>query len=56
MAQPDAAAQVQMVRVNRTERDVPAIVIAVGAARVEVRKGFDRELLGEVIAALGGTR
>jgi hypothetical protein len=33
-----------------------AIVIAVGAARIEVRSGFDRALLTEVVEALGVAR
>jgi hypothetical protein len=33
-----------------------AMVIAIGAVRVEVRSGFDHALLGEVIEALGGAR
>jgi hypothetical protein len=32
------------------------IVVVVGAARIAVRAGFDRLLLREVIAALGGER
>jgi hypothetical protein len=31
-----------------------ALVIAVGAARIEVRTGFDRVLLRDVVAALRG--
>ncbi len=51
--------RVRMVRVERAGREAstaPAIVIAIGAARIEVQAGFDRELLGEVVAALGGAR
>ena len=32
------------------------IVIAIGTVRIELQSGFDRALLGEIIAALGGTR
>ena len=32
------------------------LVVEVGRARVRVEAGFDAELLGEVVAALGGTR
>jgi hypothetical protein len=32
------------------------VVVSVGAARIEVRAGFDRALLREVVDALGGTR
>jgi hypothetical protein len=48
-----------MVRVERAGWETstaPAIVIAIGAARIEVHAGFDRALLGEVVAALGGAR
>lgn len=34
----------------------PAVWIAVGAARIEVRPGFDRRLLLDVVDALGGRR
>lgn len=33
-----------------------SIVIEVGGARVAVRRGFDGEVLREVLAVLGGTR
>jgi len=63
---------VQLVRVRRVEGAGPRphaasasaamaaspapIVIAIGTARIEVQSGFDRALLGEIVAALGGTR
>jgi transposase len=50
---------VRMVRVERAGGETstaPAIVIALGSARIEVQSGFDRALLGEVVAALGGGR
>jgi len=34
----------------------PEILIEVGAARVRVCRGFDRELLAQVVDALGGVR
>jgi hypothetical protein len=33
-----------------------AMVIAIGAARIEVQPGFDHRLLGEIVEALGATR
>lgn len=33
-----------------------AMVIVLGAARIEVRAGFDRALLGELVEVLGGAR
>jgi hypothetical protein len=59
--------QVRMVRVRptRMRRGAAAagastpsatMVIAIGAARVEVRSGFDRALLAQVVEALGGTQ
>lgn len=45
-------AGVRMARVVR--RSIEPMTIAIGSARIEVRQGFDRELLREVIAALGG--
>src|SRR5512140_2341199 len=51
---PRATPRVSMVRVERAGAETaPAVVIAIGAARIEVRAGFDRALLGEVVAALG---
>jgi len=32
------------------------VVVSVGAARIEVRTGFDRNLLRELVDALGGSR
>ena len=47
-------ARVRLLRVRRVERDVAdkPMTVTVGAARVEVRAGFDRALLRELIAAL----
>ena len=46
--------RVRMLRVRRMSRrpDVEPMVVAVGAARVEVRPGFDGSLLREVVEAL----
>ena len=46
------------VRFARVVRPPPSalLVVAVGAARVEVRAGFDRALLRDVVDALGGAR
>jgi len=46
--------RVRMLRVRRMPRraDVESMVVAVGAARVEVRPGFDGALLREVVEAL----
>jgi hypothetical protein len=46
--------RVRMVRVRRTPHPVVAepMIVAIGAARVEVRSGFDRALLREVVEAL----
>ena len=49
--------RVRMVRVLRSSpRAEDAIVVAVGAARVAVRAGFDPALLREVVRALGDAR
>ena len=45
--------RVRMARVVRASQK-EALVIAVGAARIEVRAGFDRALLRDVVAALRG--
>jgi transposase len=52
---PVAATPVRLVRV-RPMRRAPAgsMVVAVGAARIELRRGFDHALLREVVATLGG--
>ena len=58
-----ATGEVRMVRVLRTSEgsatgapSSATMVIAIGAARIEVRSGFDRGLLTEVVEALGGAR
>src|SRR5579871_4318965 len=50
------AARVRMIRVRRVEshaRVEEVMVVAVGAARVEVRPGFDPALLRALVEALG---
>ena len=48
---------VRMVRVvPRAVRSDDTIVVAIGAARVAVRAGFDPSLLRQVVSALGGGR
>jgi hypothetical protein len=65
--QPPAAAkeasppgQVRLARVVRAARPAPApeaaVVIEVGAARLAVRRGFDRGVLRAVLEVLGGGR
>ncbi len=49
-----AMARVRVVRV-RPEGD-ETLSVVVGAARIAVRRGFDAELLREVVAALGAAR
>jgi hypothetical protein len=48
------AARVRVLRVRRVEREAAGepMTVTVGAARIEVRAGFDRALLRELIAAL----
>jgi hypothetical protein len=46
-----------MVRIKRTApAPRAALVVSIGSARIEVSSGFDRALLSEVVAALGGSR
>jgi hypothetical protein len=40
--------------VPRPALDVAELLVEVGAARVRVSRGFDRELLAVVVAALSG--
>jgi hypothetical protein len=51
---------VRLARVVRAARPAPApetaVVIEVGAARLSVRRGFDRGVLGAVLEVLGGGR
>lgn len=48
--------RVRMARVMRRPSGSAALVVAVGAAHIEVRAGFDRALLRDVVDALGGSR
>jgi hypothetical protein len=41
--------------VRRAQQDAP-LTVAVGEARIEVRTGFDRALLRELVDALGARR
>jgi hypothetical protein len=49
-----------MVRVTRVKASAatarPPLTVSVGAARIEVRGGFDRALLREIVEVLGGGR
>jgi hypothetical protein len=49
-----SSSRVRMARVKVTKASSAPLVVAVGAARIEVRPGFDGALLREVIAAIGG--
>jgi hypothetical protein len=52
---PARTAPVRMVRVVRAARPTASVLtVRVGAAQVEVPAGFDRTLLRELVAALGG--
>jgi transposase len=52
---PVAAPRVRLLRVHPVRRSITEpMVISVGDARIEVRRGFDRALLREVVSALGG--
>jgi hypothetical protein len=54
-ARPVSAATVRLLRVRSVRRTAAqSMVVAVGAARIELRSGFDRALLREVVSALGG--
>ncbi len=48
--------QVRMARVVRTTRPSSSLTVRVAGADIDVRAGFDRALLGEVVEALGGGR
>lgn len=43
-----------MVRVVAAARPAGSMSVRIGAAHVEVRAGFDRALLRELVEALGG--
>ena len=44
---------IRVVRVTPAASVRPALVVAVGSARIEVCTGFDRSLLRDVVGALG---
>jgi hypothetical protein len=44
------------VRLQEDASSDAALVIALGAARIEVRRGFDARLLSDVVEALGGAQ
>ena len=48
------ARRVRMAKVTVAKRSTQPIVVAVGAARIEVRPGFDGSLLRDVVSAIGG--
>jgi hypothetical protein len=52
-ARSPAAPAVRMLRVRRVARAAEPMVVAVGAARVEVPAGFDQSLLRAIIEAIG---
>jgi len=49
-------ARVPLARVVRVAPPSVPLTVAVGAAHIEVRDGFDRALLRDVVDALGGRR
>ncbi len=51
---PMPSVRMARVRVARRTPESSTVVLAVGKARIEVRQGFDRALLREVIEAVGG--
>ncbi len=56
VAKPSVAPPVRMVHlVAASTRSAPrALTVRVGAAQVDVQRGFDRALLRELVDALGG--
>src|SRR5208283_3119726 len=50
------SSEVRMARVVRGARPSSALTLRVAGAVIEVRTGFDRVLLREVVDALGGAR
>ncbi len=51
------APTIRMARVERRparESEAPSMIVRIGVARVEVLRGFDRDLLRELVDALGG--
>ncbi len=52
LRQPSADAPLTLLRVDGAGAEAAGLWVAVGAARVEVRAGFDADLLRRVVAAL----
>jgi hypothetical protein len=48
--------RVKLAQLVRVRAPGAPLTVAVGAARVEVRAGFDRALLREIVEALGGAQ
>jgi len=48
--------RVRSVRVVRQAAAIASLTVSIGAARIEVRAGFDGDLLRGVVDALGGAR
>jgi hypothetical protein len=55
-ARATSGSHVRMARVVRAARPASCLTVRVGGANIEVRTGFDRTLLRELVDALGGTR
>ena len=53
---PGSRVPISFARVVRTDAPASAtrLTLAVGAARIELTRGFDAKLLREVVAAVGG--
>ena len=51
-----AKPRVRLARLVRVPAPSVPLTVAIGAARIEVRAGFDRVLLRDVVDALGGAR
>lgn len=48
--------RVRLARLVRVSTPSVPLTVTVGAARIEIRAGFDRALLRDVVDALGGAR
>lgn len=56
---PESAASIPMAQVVRQRAEQPnskGVVVEVSGARISVERGFDAELFGAVVRALGGGR
>ena len=47
---------VRLARLVRVAPPSVPVIIAIGGARIEVRAGFDRAVLRDVVSAIGGAR